>query len=145
MQHPEYIYYAAMILVALPMAWFAKNAVAFIVFATWAVGQAAYEMGLPEPEMQLLLYGAALVLGVCNSKSSPDLFASILFFPLAVSCASEIMGLINPTQAWWAIFWIALTQATSLPFNLDWRAAFRRWRARSKGGGSTGMHQLARA
>jgi hypothetical protein len=142
-QHPEYIYYAAMFLIALPMAAAFRNVVALVVFATWAVGQTAYLIGMPEPETQFALYIAALGLGVRYARSTACTFAAVMFFPLAIVCLSNIVGWMGDYIAWWTIFWMAMTQVLALPFCHDWRAIWRRMRAGDKGGGGQGMLRVA--
>lgn len=139
MEHPEYLYYAAMFLIALPVAWFGKNEVAGIVFGTWAVGQTTFLLGFPEPETQIVIYLVALALALKVARSSVCFFAAILFFPLALACVSELAGWMTPLQAWWSIYWVAMTQALALPACLDWPAVYRSARARFGRTGGSGM------
>lgn len=136
MARPELIYYAAMFLVALPVAWIAKSKVAALVFAVWAVGQALWLIGFPEPQTQLVIYAAAF--GTCwrwrDGLSLAGLFSAILFLPLTLVCLAEIGGTMSPYEAWWTIYWIAMTQVAALPFVRDWRALWRERRVERDGG-----------
>jgi hypothetical protein len=128
--HWEYAYYAMMFFVALPIAWFRRDAVAGIVFATWGIGQVAYQVGLPEPQTQAVLYGTAFALAMFYAVSAANIFTAVLFFPLAVTCVCQLIGLATDLQAWWAIFWLAMMQALSLPFVVDWARVYDEWRFR---------------
>ena len=139
MAHPEYYYYAAMFFVALPVAWIAKSKASALVFIVWAIGQALWLIGLPEPQTQLVIYTVALIAGWWLATSGPGMFASILFFPLALTTLCEWTGGLSPQEAWWTIYWIALTQVMSLPFHPELRSAVKRWRNQSKEGGGMGM------
>lgn len=141
MESPEYLYYAAMFLVALPVAGLARSWVALLVFGVWALGQALYLIGLPEPQTQTVIYGAAA--GLCalgwRRGIRIGLFAAVLFAPLCGTSFAESAGWLDSSQAWWSIYWIALTQAVSLPFITDLPGAIRHRQARNKKGGGMGM------
>lgn len=141
--HFEYFYYAMMFLIALPLAWRFRSIVAVIVFATWAVGQVAYQIGLPEPPTQTVLYAVAFGFGMARSRTAAGLFAAVLFFPLAVASACQWAHVINDVQAWWTIYWIALTQALSLPFVVDWESLKRG--SKPKQGEDGGMLRIVHA
>lgn len=142
MAHPEYLYYATMFLVALPAA-VARGIVASIVFGAWAIGQSLWLLGLPEPQTQLVIYLAALMLGLRYCPHGVCTFAAVLFFPLALVSLSDWLGWMTPAEAWWSIYWIALTQAMSLPFtNAPQRALKRLW-GRIKEGAGMGMLRVA--
>jgi hypothetical protein len=128
------LYIAAMFLVALPVAWFARNEVAGIVFAVWAIGQTTYLLGFPEPETQIFIYAAAFFLATRMARTAVCLFAAILFLPLGLASFCDAVGWIEPAAAWWSIYWIAVTQVVALPFCVDWRAvAARLWATFTRG------------
>lgn len=143
---PEYLYYAAMFLIALPVAWVTRSVPALLIFLVWALGQAAYEAGLPEELTQFVLYSSALFAGWCCKRTETETFAVLLFVPLAMTCALQIIGWINDLQAWWTIYWLALAQVGSLALLIDWRKfSLRRLLARIKGSGSEDMLHVRHA
>lgn len=117
------LYIAAMFCIALPVALFSRNEVAGIVFAVWGVGQVTYQLGFPEPGTQVFIYAAGLIVACRVARSAVCLFAAILFFPLGLASFSHAVGWIEPAAAWWSIYWVAMTQAVSLPFCIDWQRA----------------------
>lgn len=125
MQHPEYVYYAAVFLIALPIGVLARNKVSCLIFAVWAIGKVAYELGAPEPQTQLAIYAIAFLLGMRISHTGPCLFATVLFAPLCLVCLATFTGTIDPVQAWWNIYWLAMLQVAALPFCLS-PATYRR-------------------
>ncbi len=143
MSHPEYLYYALMFAVALPVAWFFRNRVAALVFAVWTFGQCAYLIGMPEPQTQLVLYVVALVLGMRISTSAACTVAAFLFAPLAFACLAELRHWMTPAEAWWSIYWIAITQALALPFCPDWHSIIERRRAARREREGGGMYLVA--
>lgn len=142
MSHPEYIYYASMFLIALPVAWFAKSRVAAIVLGAWVIGQFTYLGGLPEPQTQLAIYLVAFVAAWKFHRSGVGVFAAVLFVPLALVSACDWLHWMKPNEAWWSVYWIALTQVMSLPFTIDWKAVLRRRHSRNKEGGGMGMLRM---
>lgn len=134
-QHPEYLYFAMMFLVALPVAWFMRSTVALVVFATWAVGQVTYLLGFPEPETQVVIYAIAGALAWKAARNTASNFTAVMFVPLALISAADALGSMAPYEAWWSIFWIAMTQAAALPFSGDWRTAWHRFKAGKEGAG----------
>lgn len=145
MQHPEYIYYAALAMLAMPVAWFARSRIALLVIAVWAVGQTTYLIGMPEPQTQAVIYAAASVLGMRCARSTASTFAAVLFIPLFLVSLSETCGWMNPSEAWWSIFWVALTQAMSLPFNPQLGNAIKRLSRKAKEGDGMGMLRTVNA
>lgn len=145
MQHPEYIYYAVLALVAMPVAWFANSRIALLVVAVWAVGQATYAIGMPEPQTQAVIYAIACGVGMRLARTTASTFAAVLFAPLCLVSLSEYCGWSNPLEAWWSIYWIALTQAMSLPFNPQLWSAIKRLSGKTKEGDGMGMLRTVNA
>jgi hypothetical protein len=127
------LYIAAMFCVALPVALFAKNEVAGVVFAVWAVGQVAYQIGLPEPKTQIALYGMAFAFILYERRRQrmrvPDgsLVAVALFVPLLLVCCLWAKGTVSESEAWWGIWWVAMLQAAFLLRPVAWAFTVRRW------------------
>jgi hypothetical protein len=128
-----WLYIAAMFLVALPVAWFTRNEVAGIVFAVWGVGQVTYQIGFPEPQTQILLYAGAfvflLIRRLRHQLNVPDgsLVAMALFVPLLLVCVLWAAGATPLHDAWWGIWFLAMTQVTFLVRPLTWFRGARRW------------------
>jgi hypothetical protein len=127
------LYIAAMFCIALPVAWFSRNEVAAVVFAVWGVGQVAYQLGFPEPQAQILLYGAAFVFlmvrHVRHQLKAPDgsIVAIALFVPLFLVCVLWWAGGTPEYDAWWGIWFLAMIQAAFLVRPIAWAAGARRW------------------
>lgn len=130
-----WLYIAAMFCIALPVAWFARNEVAGIVFLVWGLGQVAYQLGAPEPGTQIILYGAAfgflLVRRLQHRLTVPNgsLFAVALFVPLFLICILWGTGTTPEYDAWWGIWFLAMIQAACLVRPIAWCAGAYRWLA----------------
>jgi hypothetical protein len=130
-----WLYIAAMFCIALPVAWFSRNEVAAVVFGVWGVGQIAYQLGFPEPQAQIILYGAALTYLMTERARHrlkvPDgsLVAVALFVPLLLVCLLWWQGATPEHDAWWGIWFLAMTQAAFLLRPIAWALGARRWLA----------------
>lgn len=120
--HPEYLYWALILFGVLPLA--PINRVAAVVVAARLATQGAYDLGTPEPQTQIVIFGACLMLALHNARLWTCLLASTLFLPMAVAAAWQLVA---PYEAWWAVYWIAVFQAVVLICNGEWRKAIRHW------------------
>lgn len=118
MAHPEHIYWAAVILVAWPASLFSRCA--GVLAATWAVGQLAYIVGMPEPQTQVVLYLLACGATFNSARTLSCKVIAALYVPLATLSAVTAM---DPLAIWWGIFWLAMLQVVLVPFTVDWREA----------------------
>ena len=127
MQHPEYLYYAAIVFVAWPSS--PINRVAAVVVGVWGLGQILYWLGWPEPQTQTVIYSVALLLAVLSSRTTACMMSAMLFLPLAVVSGLNGINALDPLHAWWLIFVMAMLQTFLLPFGNDWATARDAWRA----------------
>lgn len=116
MQHPEYIYWAAVCVIAWPSSLFSKCA--GILAGTWAIGQVAYVLGAPEPETQVVLYCIALIVNVLSARTAFCYTVAALYLPLALISACSLA---DPVAAWWGIFGTAMVQVMLVPFTVNWQ------------------------
>lgn len=115
MQHPEYIYWAAVCLVAWPASMFSRCA--GILAAAWGIGQLAYVVGSPEPITQVIIYCLAGVLTAKYRRGFACMTVAAFYLPLAIM--SGITSA-DPLLVWWGIFWTAMVQVAIVPFTIDW-------------------------
>lgn len=121
MQHPEYIYWALVLVIAWPCSLFSRCS--GILAATWAVGQVAYGLHAPEPEFQAVLYPIAAGLSLFDAYRRRSVSAAVvglLYLPLAVMSALWAAN-VNPHDMWWGIFWVACAQALIIPVTVEWQ------------------------
>lgn len=115
MTHPEYIYWAAVALIAWPASMFSRCA--GILAVAWAVGQIAYVIGLPEPLSQVVIYIIAGLLTLKHRREFPCLIVAAFYLPLAIMSAATH---VDPDLIWWGIFWTAMAQVLVVPFTVHW-------------------------
>lgn len=122
MQHPEYIYWALVMVIAWPCSLFSRCS--GILAATWAIGQVAYGLGAPEPEFQTGLYPIACFVTALEaffiSRSWRSWFVAFLYVPLAIMSALWAAN-VNPHDMWWGIFWVGCAQVLFIPATVEWQ------------------------
>jgi hypothetical protein len=123
MQHPEYLYWAAVILIAGPS--LLVNRVAAVIVSQRIVTQYLWYRGWPEPPTQGIVFAAALIVALAVSgHNSGRLVTALFFLPMSVAALCQF---IDPIFGWWAVFWLAVLQVLALPFGNDWAAVRARW------------------
>lgn len=113
MEHPEYIYYLLVWVVALPAAVVCKPAITIPL--AWTLGQFTWllfgESWLPFGHLAGHALGATLGFFIAyRFPCTPGITLTIIFGPLILLDLWEILGLTTPLDAWWMIYWIALLQ-----------------------------------
>lgn len=120
MTHPEYLYYAGVTFVALPLVPF--NQLASLVVAAWVPGLIVARAGGDARPVALVCALLALATCVAIARRRPEHFS----VPAAgiVACFAGIgaaaLALFLSYLGWWADYWIALAQLALLPFAM-WR------------------------
>lgn len=128
MEHPEYIYWAMVMVIAWPCSLFSRCS--GILAATWAIGQVAYGLNAPEPEFQMYLYVLAALVTALNARTWRCGIVAALYLPLAIMSALWAAN-VSPHDMWWGIFWVACAQTLLIPATVEWQevrdtvAAFR--------------------
>ena len=135
MSHPEYLYWALILLIALPSAPF--NRVAGVIVADRIMTQLAWEVGLPEPPTQAVIFGLALFPCLHHwhfrgarfqpmARTKAQRVTAWFFAPLTVAALVQYF---DPVAGWWAVFWLACLQAVITPLGNDWATAREGWLA----------------
>lgn len=135
MNHPEFIYWALILLVAVPSAPF--NRVAGVIVAQRIATQLAWALGTPEPPTQAVVFGLAMLpcfiplkIGQVQfqpwARTKTQRRTAWLFVPMAAAALSQW---IYPVAGWWAVFWLACLQTVIAPFGNDWATAREGWLA----------------
>jgi hypothetical protein len=131
-----WLYIAAMFLVALPVAWFSRNEAAAAIFATWSIGHAAYELGMPEPQTQTVLYGVmfcfmcARILSHLERWTWRCIASAMFFLPLFTVCY-EWSG-DRTMDPWWPIYVLAWLQLGFIVRPVVWFRSARGWIVRAR-------------
>jgi hypothetical protein len=132
-----YLYIAALILIAVPVAVWGRSQVAATVLVVWLVGHVAYIVGAPEPQTQAAIYGCAFwfwfvriwLVGHFGAHDEPlqRLFAIAIFVPLGLISTLYAFGDIPEVEWWWAIYWLAVAQLALLTRPIAWVRTLRAW------------------
>lgn len=139
MQHPEYIYYAAMVIAAFcaPL-----NRLASLIVLVWAVGQIVPRL-ISMTEIETLSFLMAIdFMGFCAGvrwcNRTSDAFGISLFMPMILIHAMHMQYLVfsgasgmHPYHSYWILYWLALLQFTAMLGTVNF-AVFREARDASR-------------
>lgn len=116
---PQHIYWAVVILVALPIAVIGGGRVARSIVAVWAAAMVLVGIfGLPNFWAYLPLHLGGFCWCYVKARSRDARAIGALFLPLGLL---DIWGITGAgQQAWWGVFWVALGQVLLLPLIADW-------------------------
>jgi hypothetical protein len=143
MQHPEYVYYMAIGLMAtaegvsrvLHRDLFGR--VVWVLLAVFVASYAAYALGAAMPRAQLAFHVLGFIVGLAASKHLPGHIAAALFLPMVSVDLARIAELISAANWWWAIYYLALGQLVVLGVGSSAHRLgrwFRAWAARAIAG-----------
>lgn len=133
--HPEYIFYALVVLLVLPSMWF--NRMAVVLMACWAPGQILAQTcpDLPSEYSYMIeaftdSVGLAAGIVLCYVVGNTGtMITTVLFLPAMTVHLLQFYqtldpqpgGGLHPYYAWWIIFWISIFQCLSIPLGNRWR------------------------
>lgn len=124
MSGPEHAYWAAMLLFGVPCAVVARRAVPMLAIAivfingvTWRLGMTGTAEGWLLATLYLLAFGASLSMRLLRCDG--EMFAASMWWPMALASMWQAGGG-DEVAAYWAIYWLALTQAVSFLFMGGW-------------------------
>lgn len=120
MEAPAYLiaYWALVALIAVPASFFSR--IAAVLVAVRLLSQIAWNMGMPEPQTQVLIYIIAACAALRWAETFPCRLIAVLFAPLAVAAAaSGVPG--QAVGSYWTIYAIAVVQVLLVPLCIDWR------------------------
>jgi hypothetical protein len=108
-QHPEHIYYAALVLLGIPAALHAG--IARILVAAGVLSCVAWLAGFSMPAAYLAIHASAGVAAIaCCRSSTRSLMVVSLFVDLFIIDVFELGGLFTAHGAWWARWWLVNAQ-----------------------------------
>lgn len=149
MHSPQYVYYLAIVIMAMAEAVLrargreAFGRMAWVLVAVFAVSFAAYKLapGLgfdpsdPDsiymPWAQLGVHALGFLVGMMVCRHLPGHIAAAIFLPMASVDLFRIVGLISASSWWWAIYYLALAQFLTLAMGADLHPLGRWIRARA--------------
>jgi hypothetical protein len=130
MAHPEYIYYALLVLLVIPsMPW---NRMAIVVVLAWLPGQviaAAYpELAATHSlaPVRVICYSTAAIAGYFLSYNTGTSIVCSLCIMTAIIAVLDCFKIIHPYNIYWADYWTAILKCIFVPLGNDWRP-FCRW------------------
>lgn len=131
---PVHIYWAMIATVALPCALY--SVAARLVVGVFLGAVLSLWAGLPLYNSYLALHAFAFGAGLFTCRTRFGRVAVLLFLPLAIVDRQTIIGTLSHDQWWWAVYWLAMLQASLLPLTLEpgaIRAAAVRLLAKGRG------------
>ncbi len=121
MIHPQYLFYAAILAMALVELLRVRSfgPVIWVIQAVFAVSFAACNLGFQVAPIQMVLHGAAFVASLLIANRITDQFAGSLFLPMCTIDIMCVKGWASPYDWWWAIYYLAFAQLAVLAVSAD--------------------------
>lgn len=117
---PEYAYWALLVLLGVPCSVVTRSVVPVAALAILIVNGVTWRLGLTGPAegwLLAMLYVAAF--GRRMVRCDAEAFAASMWWPMSLAAFWQAAGGDEYT-AYWAIYWLAMTQAVALGFVNGW-------------------------
>lgn len=128
MQHPEYIYYAAMLLVIVPS--IAVNIrSASVVALAWVTALLLFRViGVPDATVPGWRFGIdilGLIFTWAFARNMGQILVAVSFSSMAFLDLVEAAGAMHPYYAYWIYYWLAMVQVLWVLIGNDWHPLLR--------------------
>lgn len=128
--HPEYLYFAGLALIAAPLMPFNRHAA--LVIGAWLPGRFAYTFGYDADALNavfaLLAFAACLtqfIMTVLHDTNVHRLvISSLMTLSFAAIVGCKVYEATDAYHGWWADYWCSMAQLALLPFGADWSAVW---------------------
>lgn len=130
MPGPEHAYWAALLLFGVPCAVVARRVVPMLAIAIVLINGVTWRLGLTgtaEGWLLAVLYVAAFgaAFGRRMVRCGAEAFSAAMWWPMALAALWQATGG-DEYAAYWAIYWLAMTQAATFLFMGGWPARIAR-------------------
>jgi len=110
--HPQYLYYAAVIAMALVELLRRRSfgPVIWIVEAVFVVSLTACNLGFPMPGIKLVLHAAAFIAGLMIASRPSDQVVASVFLPMGTVDLLCVKEMASEYTWWWSLYYLAFAQ-----------------------------------